>query len=121
MKGYDGVFILHDFIENQMPKDSRDGPKVINNGTKIIGLNWRTIKIIDSFSFIPCALSNFAKTYDLKELYKGFFPHTFNTLENQLIIVSRYSQIKWKFIPSVMTNFIGTMTSALFFLMRLSK
>ena len=41
------------------------------------------IKLIDSMSFPPMPLSGFTKAFGLLELRKGFFPHFFNTLENQ--------------------------------------
>ena len=41
------------------------------------------IRFIDSISFIPMALRNFPKTFGLEELSKGYFPHHFNTDENQ--------------------------------------
>jgi hypothetical protein len=41
------------------------------------------IKIIDSHNFVASPLSAFPKTFGLKELKKGYFPHFFNTHENQ--------------------------------------
>ena len=58
-------------------------PNIIMNGSKIISLVFRKIKIIDSVSFIPMPLDKFSKTFGIKELSKGFFPHEFNKLENQ--------------------------------------
>lgn len=34
-------------------------------------------------NFFPMALSNFSKTFGIRELKEGFFPHFFNTEENQ--------------------------------------
>ena len=34
-------------------------------------------------NFFPMALSNFPKTIGINELKKGFFPHFFNTQQNQ--------------------------------------
>ncbi|MCV5004487.1 hypothetical protein OFM39_33045, partial [Escherichia coli] len=42
-----------------------------------------SIRIIDSSNFIHGPLSSFPKTFGLKELKKGYFPHFFNTVENQ--------------------------------------
>jgi len=41
------------------------------------------IKIIDSHNFVASPLSAFPKTFGLNALKKGYFPHYFNTSENQ--------------------------------------
>ena len=41
------------------------------------------LKIIDSSNFIDGPLSDFPKTFGLTELKKGYFPHLFNTKENE--------------------------------------
>jgi len=41
------------------------------------------IKIIDSHNFVASPLSAFPKTFGLNNLKKGYFPHYFNTNENQ--------------------------------------
>ena len=84
LKGYDGTFIVKYLIDNLLPKDPL--PKLIVNGTKILSIDFKTLKIIDSYSFLPMALDKFPATFDLKELKKGFFPHGFNRLENQSYI-----------------------------------
>lgn len=38
--------------------------------------------MIDSLSFIAMPLASFPKTFGLKELKKGYFPHLFNRPEN---------------------------------------
>ena len=52
-------------------------------GAKILSLEIPNVKFIDSMNFFPMALSNFPKTFGICELKKGFFPHLFNTKENQ--------------------------------------
>ena len=37
----------------------------------------------DSFCFLPFSLASFPKAFELVDLKKGFFPHLFNTPENQ--------------------------------------
>ena len=49
------------------------------------------IHFIDSISFIPQPLRDFPKTLGLVELAKGYFPHKFNTSENQSYI-GRYPE-----------------------------
>jgi hypothetical protein len=83
MQGYDGIFLLENFINNLLPSDPSNGPVSIHNGLKILCIRWKKIKIIDSFSFLKMALSNFPKTFNITGEKKGFFPHTFNTLANQ--------------------------------------
>ena len=80
LKGYDGCFILQYILKNINPNDKL--PKVVCVGTKILSITFKKVKFIDSYSFISCKLENFPKTFDIKELKKGFFPHTFNKPEN---------------------------------------
>ena len=83
-KGYDSSFVMEWILENMTAQDKT--PNVLMNGSKIICLKFRKIKIIDSLSFIPMPLEKFSKTFDIKELKKGFFPHNFNREENQSYI-----------------------------------
>ena len=58
----------------------------IFSGSKIMymkvgkGLN---IRILDSLNFLPMPLANLPKSFDLKEMKQGFFPHLYNTIEHQ--------------------------------------
>jgi len=78
-KGYDSQFILKYLVDNTIK------PFTIYNGTKLMLLEIKNlrIRIIDSSNFIYGPLSSFPKTFGLKELKKGYFPHFFNTVENQ--------------------------------------
>jgi len=76
-KGYDSQFILKYCVDNTLK------PYTIYNGTKQMLLNVGKIKIIDSHNFLASPLSAFPKTFGLNELKKGYFPHYFNTNENQ--------------------------------------
>ena len=58
-------------------------PEILINGTKLMSIKFRHVKLIDSYSFIPISLEKFTKTFCLKELKKGFFPHLFNVPANQ--------------------------------------
>jgi len=42
-----------------------------------------TVRLIDSYNFLPMALSALPKAFDEPELKKGYFPHLFNTNDNQ--------------------------------------
>jgi hypothetical protein len=58
-------------------------PKIILNGSKILGLFYRKICVKDSASFLPMKLADFSKAFGLTELKKGFFCHLFNTKAHQ--------------------------------------
>ena len=78
LKGYDGMFLLqycyatHREVKNQ-----------ITVGTKILSFQSDRLTFKDSLCFLPFSLANFTATFGIEELCKGFFPHKFNTLENQ--------------------------------------
>ena len=69
MKGYDGIFILQYILKNLLPTDKP--PELIANGTKLIMIEFRQNKIIDSASFLPMPLASFSKSFGIKELKKG--------------------------------------------------
>lgn len=78
-QGYDFQFILKHIMEK-----TKFTPELIMRGTKIILLEMDNVKFIDSLSYFPMALAALPKAFDLPpEKKKGFFPHLFNTLENQ--------------------------------------
>ena len=93
MKKYDGIFILNFIVNNLLPTDT--DPIVISNGAKIMSITFRSIKIIDSLSFLPMSLEKFSKTFDLNELKKGYFPHDFNKPENFGKIFISYPDISF--------------------------
>ena len=81
MKGYDGYFILEYLIDQSIRP-----AKIIYNGSKIMYMTVEKnlhIQVIDSLSFLPMKLSALPEAFDLQELKKGWFPHYFNTRENQ--------------------------------------
>lgn len=75
-KGFDGQFILQYLFKQGI------APKVIFSGLKIMSLQIGSIKLIDSFNFLPMALSALPKTFGIEETSKGYFPHFLNTSEN---------------------------------------
>ena len=79
-QGFDGIFVMKYIKENMLPSDRM--PDAIVNGTKIMTLTYKNVRLIDSFLFIPMALENFPKTFGLKEIKKGFWCHKFNKKEN---------------------------------------
>ena len=69
MKGYDGVFILQYILRNKLQDDAP--PKILAVGTKLLKINFRQNRIIDSASFLPMPLSAFSKTFSISEVKKG--------------------------------------------------
>ena len=80
-KGYDRYFILEELYKQQVTNLQQ-----IVNVAKILCLELPNVKFIDSMNFFPMALSNFPKTFGIDELKKGFFPHFFNTQQNQIYV-----------------------------------
>ena len=50
------------------------------------GLN---IRLLDSLNFLPMPLVSLPKGFGLTELKKGFFPHLYNTKENQDVVLEK--------------------------------
>ena len=78
-QGYDGYFIQKYLNENAVMHEP------LLRGAKIVSLTvpMFNIKFIDSLNFIPMSLAKFPKTFGMRELCKGYFPHLFNKEENQ--------------------------------------
>ncbi|XP_062574745.1 uncharacterized protein LOC134236588 [Saccostrea cucullata] len=58
-------------------------PNVIMNGSKILSMEICGLKFIDSYSFLTFPLAKMPSAFGLNELKKGYFPHFFNTEQNQ--------------------------------------
>jgi len=58
-------------------------PKLIQNGKKILSMETFGLKFIDSLNFFPMSLAKLPQEFGLEELKKGYFPHLFNTTDNQ--------------------------------------
>ena len=80
-KGYDGYMVMEELY-----RQHATNLEMIVNGAKLLMVELPRVKFIDSMNFFPMALSNFPKTFGLKELRKGFFPHFFNTIQNQTYV-----------------------------------
>lgn len=78
-RGYDFQFIQEYLYQNTTIK-----PKNVYAGSKIMLLEIPDYKIrcVDSLNFLTMPLASFPKTFGVKELAKGFFPHFFNTSKN---------------------------------------
>ena len=78
-KGYDSYFVLQYLYDNAVL------PHIIFSGSKImyIHIDSLNIRFIDSYNFMPMALAKLPKALNIPELSKGYWPHLFNTWENQ--------------------------------------
>ena len=95
-QGYDSYFVLDEFYRQKICPDQ------IVNGAKILSMTVDKLKFIDSMCFLQMPLSGFTKAFGLKELKKGFFPHFFNTVENQTYVGEIPAQDYYD--PSGMSN-----------------
>ena len=77
-KSYDGMFIIQHLYETH-----REVTNQVTIGVKILSLSSDLLTFKDSLCFLPFPLASFPATFGLAELKKGFFPHLFNTAENQ--------------------------------------
>ncbi|KAL9960246.1 hypothetical protein ACROYT_G033681 [Oculina patagonica] len=76
-QGYDSYFILNELYDQAIC------PEQVVNGAKIISMTIPNITFKDSMCFLQMSLATFPKAFGLTEQKKGFFPHFFNTQENQ--------------------------------------
>lgn len=81
---HSGANYDHQFLLNYILTKTSHTPNLIMRGTKIISMETANVKFIDSLNYFPMALSKLPKAFGLGDHFKkGYFPHLFNTLENQ--------------------------------------
>ena len=78
LKGFDGTFIIDELYKQQRSIENQ-----LTVGSKVLSFESGPHHFKDSLCFLPMPLANFAETFNLRELKKGFFPHLFNTPDNQ--------------------------------------
>lgn len=78
LKGFDGMFVLHELYQQK-----REVTHQLTVGAKVLSFQSGPLTFIDSLCFLLMPLSAFSATFGLIELKKGFFPHLFNTPDNQ--------------------------------------
>ena len=69
---YDAQFLLS-YVHSRGVK-----PDLILQGRKIMSMEARGVRFVDSLNFFPMSLAKLPKAFGLRELRKGFFPHLFN-------------------------------------------
>lgn len=86
-RSFDAHLLLSRFVHWAQPLNFNF---IAGSGTKLLDVRItkgrrctpkNSVRLIDSLSFLPFALSKFSKTFDL-ESCKGFFPYTFARLDN---------------------------------------
>ena len=101
-KAYDNYFIYeHLVVEKCMPPD-----KLIFVGCKIVYMhvgNGLHMRFLDSVNFLPMPLSEIPKSFGLTELHKGYFPHFFNTVENEHVSLPGLPEVKY-YSPDTMSS-----------------
>ena len=98
LKSFDGVFLIHELYDQQRPVENQ-----ITVGAKVLSFKSGPLKFIDSLCFLPMPLASFASTFNFTELKKGFFPHLFNTADNQNY-VGRISDLEFFDPDGMMEN-----------------
>ena len=78
LKAFDGIFLINELYQQQRQVNNQ-----LTVGAKVLSFTSGPLKFIDSLCFLPMPLASFSSTFNLTELKKGFFPHLFNTPENQ--------------------------------------
>ena len=78
LKGFDSMFILHELYQQQ-----REVVDQLTVEEEVLSFKSGPLKFIDSLFFLPMPLASFPSTLNLTELKKGFFPHLFNTPDDQ--------------------------------------
>ena len=78
LKGFDGIFIIEELYKQQRSIENQ-----LTVGSKVLCFQSGPLVFKDSLSFLPMALASFTTAFNLTELKKGFFPHLFNTADNQ--------------------------------------
>ena len=78
LKGFDGVFILKTLYQHHWSVTNQ-----FSMGAKVLSFKTGPITFKDSLCFLPYPLSAFPDTFKITETKKGYFPHAFNTPQNQ--------------------------------------
>lgn len=78
---FDFQFIFERFLRSDILKIKGVEPPLLRGNKIVKGYILNDIQLLDSYSFVTCALEKFPSIFGLGELKKGFFPHTFNRPE----------------------------------------
>lgn len=79
-----GSYDVHLILKRLFATQQSFRPFIVMRGSKIFLLKTAKLRFIDSLNFAMCALSKVPALIGLQDtLCKGFFPHKFNTFQNQ--------------------------------------
>lgn len=84
-KGFDSYPILKALIDYHSVKTD----KILYSGSKVMMFHVTKkldLKFLDTLNFLGMKLSKIPKCFDLEEMSKGYFPHLFNTTDNQTYV-----------------------------------
>ncbi|XP_065223580.1 uncharacterized protein LOC135847791 [Planococcus citri] len=76
--GYDYMFLIE-----YMVREIEWIPKLIMNGSKLISMKYNNIEFKDSLNFFHTKLAALPDMFGIEDASKGYFPHFFNTQQNQ--------------------------------------
>ena len=90
-RGYDSLPILEYLHKNGIV------PEIISQGSKNLSVTVSQckIKMIDSLSFLNNRLANLPKMFGMTELKKGYYPHLWNTKENEDKVLDCLPDVKY--------------------------
>ena len=71
------------FLLQTIYAENREIKQQICQGVRVLSFKVGNITFKNLLCFIPPPLASFPAMFGLTELKKGFFPHLFNTRENQ--------------------------------------
>ena len=84
-------FDCYPILECLINRHSIRPDKIMYNGSKIMYMHISkklNLTFLDSLNFLPMKLAKIPDAFGLEELRKGYFPHLFNTRENQTYVGS---------------------------------
>lgn len=93
---HNGQAFDHQFMLNHILTKTDLKPSLIMTGSKIVSMTLCNINVLDSLKYFPMPLS--AQLWFGAEMKKGYFPHLFNTLDNQ----SYYGLLREFYAPKKM-------------------
>lgn len=81
---HNGQAYDHQFVLDYILQKTNLKPELIMRGSKIILMTIGNIKFLDSLNYFPMPLGKLPRAFELGgEFKKGYFPHFFNTTENE--------------------------------------
>ena len=83
------------FINNYCLQNNFIIKNQLRRGTKILSMNIKHIKFLDSHNFLPMPLKSLPKSFGIDNLNKGYFAHKFNKPINFDLIQNKLPEIEY--------------------------